>query len=80
MKVSNIKQNEVYRLKTSPNYGFVKCICVLPARTEVSYFENNIKKYEKNSLNYCVVKCIHSSNDNFDFGLIRYFKPNELIK
>jgi hypothetical protein len=29
MRVEDIKQDEVYRLKNSPNYGFIKVLCVI---------------------------------------------------
>ena len=68
MRTQDIIIGELYRLRTSPDYGYVKAEKVLK------------KKEGENTTNFTLVKCKHSSDKNFDFCFIRYFRPCDLIK
>ena len=81
MRPCDIKQGTVYRLKNSPTYGYVKVLCVLKPKQKLfykdfyGYFRN-----DENKNNFYIVRVIHSIDRNFDFGIMRDFKPTELIK
>jgi len=68
MRPQDIKIGELYRLRTSPNYGYILAEKILKG------------KQDENTNSYSVVKCKHSTDKNFDFCFIRYFRPCDLIK
>ena len=68
MRACDIKINEIYRHKDHPRYAFIKALKVLRP------------KQDENTLNRIVVKCAFSTDTNFDFALIKYFKPSDLLK
>lgn len=68
MKPSAIVIGESYRLKDHPNYCWAKVVKVLKP------------KEQENTNNFIVVKCEYSTYKNDDFGLIKYFKPVDLVK
>jgi hypothetical protein len=68
MRPQDIKIGEYYRHKSTPNYGWAKTIKVL-------------KPHEgKNILNHIIVECEWTVSKGDLFGLIKYFKPSDLIK
>jgi hypothetical protein len=80
MRAKDIKQNEVYRLKSSPNYGYVKVLCVLNPKQCLVYKDfRGFYQNDTNPQNYILVKCIHSCNKDFSFGLIKWFRPIDII-
>ena len=81
LRHTDIKQGEIYRLKSSPKYGFVKVLCVLKPKQTLFYksCEGDFRA-DKNESSIIIVRCIHSANKCFGFGLIRDFKPKEIIK
>lgn len=68
MRAEDLKIGESYRLKDSPNYAWAKVIKVLKPRQD------------ENTHNRIIVKCEFSQNRNDSFGLIKYFRPSNLIK
>lgn len=68
MRAKDIKIGSVYRHRTSPNYAYAKAVQVLKP------------KEHPNTNNYIVVKCHWSTNMNFDFAMIKYFRPTDMIK
>jgi len=68
MRTQDIVINTKYRLKSSPNYGYVKALAILKAN------EN------ENTNNYVVVKCEHTVDCYDTFGFIRYFRLCDIIK
>ena len=68
MRSTDIIIGESYRLKDNPKYCWAKAIKVLKP------------KEQENTNNFIVVKCEYSTYKNDDFGLIKYFKPSNLIK
>jgi hypothetical protein len=63
MRVCDIEVGSIYRLKSSPNYGFIKVLSIVKPKHD---------PYR--------IRCIHSSNMNFDFGINRNFLSREIIK
>lgn len=55
-----------HRLKSTPNYSFVKILRVLPAMSQ------------ENKLPHVVVECEHTVNIGDTFGFIRRFRLNEI--
>jgi hypothetical protein len=68
MLPSNIIIGKHYRLRHSKEYGHVKALEVLKPKTR------------ENTKSYIVVKCEHTVYKNSNFGLIRYFRPVDLIQ
>lgn len=68
MRARDIVLGESYRLKKSPDYGYIKALEIIPAKQGI------------NSTNYIAVKCEHTVNKNDTLGFIRYFKPSSIIK
>ena len=81
MRACDIEQGGVYRLKSSPNYGYVKVLCVLKPKQEITYMDfNGNFRTDNNENNKTIVRCVHSSDTNFDFGIIRNVTPSEIVK
>lgn len=68
MRPQDIVIGNYYRLKSSPNYGFAKALRVLKGKEDV------------NIHTYSIVKCEHTIVKDEPFGLIRYFRPCDMIK
>ncbi len=68
MRAQDIVLGEHYRLKDSPFYGYVKVLKVLK------------KNEEENNKPYSIVKVEHTVEKNDKVGIIRYFRPPDLIK
>lgn len=61
-----LTKGSFYRLKSTPNYGFVKVLRVLPARSR------------DNKLPHVVVECEHTVDIGDNFGFIRRFRLHEI--
>jgi hypothetical protein len=68
MKASDLKIGQSYRHKDHPNYCFAKVVKVLKP------------KQDENPHNRIIVKCEYTQNRNEYFGLIKYFRPSDLVK
>jgi len=68
MRPQDIVIGKSYRLKDTPDYGFVKALRVL-----------NIKEINKTK-NYLVVECEHTVQKNDTCGFKRYFRPRDIIE
>lgn len=69
MKVQDVKIGEYYRHKDTPNYAWAKPLEIL---------KPNEKQNKGNK--FIVIKCQWVVNKNDKFGMIKYFRPNNLIK
>jgi hypothetical protein len=67
MRPQDIKINNYYRLKSQPNYSYVKVLKVLKP------------KQEENNTTYTVIRVEHVINKNDDIGFIRRFRPCDLL-
>ena len=67
MRVKNIVIGNSYRHKDHPYYGWAKVVTVLRP------------KEVENTTRRIVVKCQWSINKNDTFGLIKYFRPMDLL-
>lgn len=68
MRAKDIVIGEIYRLKNSPHYGYIKPLKIL-------------KPMEfPNTLQCILVECEHSVDLDFKCGIVRYFKPVDIIK
>ena len=81
MKSKDIKIGEYYRLKSSPDFGYIKPIEILrPGTWQMKQFANErgIKPFR------CIaVKCEHVIDKNITFpstGFIRYFRAEDIIR
>lgn len=67
MRSSDLVVGESYRHKDHPNYCYAKVIKVLKPREG------------ENPCNRIVVKCEYSQGKDDCFGLVKYFKPSDLM-
>tara|TARA_R110002096_G_scaffold66306_1_gene161387 strand:- start:32874 stop:33104 length:231 start_codon:yes stop_codon:yes gene_type:complete len=67
MKAKDIVIGESYRHKDHPTYAWAKAVKVLKP------------KQDENPHNRIIVKCEYSVDKNPKFGLIKYFKPSDLL-
>lgn len=75
MRTQDIKIGESYRLRTNQNYCYAKAIEIIkpkPKRLQITDIDKQIK--------CVVVKCEYSQLKNDTFGLIKYFRPCDLVK
>lgn len=68
MRARDIIIGESYRHKDNPSYCWAKAIKVLKP------------KEGENPLNRIIVKCEYSQNKDDCFGLIKYFRPEDLMR
>jgi len=68
MRLQDIVIGKYYGHKDHPNYGCAKVIKILPPKTGI------------NTKTYTIVKCEWSLERNDTIGLIKYFKPSNLVE
>ena len=68
MRPQDIVIGNYYRHKESPRYAWAKAVEILNPKTGV------------NAHAYKIVKCEWTTDKNESFGLIKYFRPRDLIK
>lgn len=80
MRACDINRGCIYRLKSSPNYGYIKVFCVLKPKETLTYkaFDGSYRT-DTNKNNFIIVRCAHSSNQDFSFYLIRDFRPRDIV-
>jgi len=81
MNSKDIKIGEFYRLKSSPNYGWVKVLAVIPPKKTVYYY-NSGRQYisEKNDNGFYIVVTEHTVGKNDTMGFVRRFKLDQIEK
>ncbi|HAR38603.1 MAG TPA: hypothetical protein DCS09_08570 [Porphyromonadaceae bacterium] len=67
MRAKDLVVGESYRHKDTPSYAWARVVELLPP------------KRGDNPYNRIIVKCEWSVEKNDGFGLIKYFKPADLI-
>lgn len=68
MRAQDLIVGESYRHKDHPNYCWAKVVKVLKP------------KEAENPHNRIIVKCEYSQMKDDKFGLIKYFKPSDLMR
>lgn len=71
MNFKQVKVGSVYRLKSSPDYGFVKVVELFKSGSRITPDSKRMRCH--------IVKCCHSTNTDFICGFVRYFKLSELL-
>jgi len=67
VRARDLKEGESYRHKDHPNYCWAKVVKVIKP------------KESGNPHDRIVVKCDYSVQKNATFGLVKYFKPSDLV-
>ena len=67
MQAKNVVIGESYRHKEHPSYGWAKAVKVLRP------------KQDENTNTFIVVKCEYTQQKNDVIGLVKYFKPSDLL-
>lgn len=81
MRACDIKPGEIYRLKSSPRYGYIKVLCVLKPGQSLDYKDfDGDWRHDENKNKRIIVKCLRSIDKTFVFGFVRSFAPSEIIK
>jgi hypothetical protein len=78
VRADKIEIGKLYRLKSSPDYGYVKPVEII--RTGTWQMKALAKKEGIRPFNFIVVKCEHIIFKNDTVGLIRYFRPVDIIE
>ena len=68
MRAKDIIIGESYRLKNTPNCGYVKALKVCKPKEVVK------------EVNYIVIKCEHTYYKDGNVVFTRYFKPSDIVK
>ena len=68
MRPQDLEIGKTYRLRSSPNYGYVKVLRILNG------------KELPNTHTYKVAECEHTVGKNDSIGITRYFRPVDLEK
>ena len=67
-----------YRLRSSPDYGYVRPVKVIkPGTYEMKELA---KREDVEPFRYVVVECEHVINKNDTHGLVRYFRPVDILE
>lgn len=67
MRPQDIKIDEFYRLRSTPDYSFIQAKRILKP-----------KEYP-NTHKYIIVECNHVVNKNDGLGFKRYFRPVDMV-
>ena len=68
MRHQDLVLGDYYRLKSTPNYSYIKPLEILKP------------KQGMNPHNYIIVKCMHVLSKWEKSGYTRYFRPRDIIK
>lgn len=68
MRPQDIVIGESYRFRAHPHYSYAKAMEMLKP------------KQGENPHTYAVVKCLHSVNKDETWGIVRHFRPSDLVK
>lgn len=81
MRTQDIKIGKYYRHRTSPTYGYAKAVKVLkPIKSKYKRKYAYDRSEKEKNITCTVVKCDWVLNKNDSIGLIKYFRPCDLIK
>jgi hypothetical protein len=78
VKADKIEIGKTYRLKDSPNYGYVKPTEII--RPGTWQMKRLAEKEKIKLVRFIVVRCEHTVGKNDTVGFIRYFRPVNLIE
>ena len=80
MRTQDVVIGETYRHRDNPNYGYAKAIKIIrPMPKFKQQYAYDLTEVEKSVKSVCV-KCEWSQSKNDTYGLIKYFRPCDLIK
>lgn len=80
MRTQDIVIGETYRHRDHPNYAYAKALKIIrPMAKFKQQYAYDLSDDEKAVKTVCV-KCEWTINKNDSFGLIKYFRPCDLVK
>ena len=79
MRTQDIVIGETYRHKDHPNYAYAKALKIIRPMADYKKKYLDLTEDEKKIKVVCV-KCEWTLSKNASFGLIKYFKPSDLVK
>jgi hypothetical protein len=77
VKANKIEIGKTYRLKGSPDYGYVKPVEII--RPGTWQMKALAEKEGIKPFGFIVVRCEHTVGKNDTVGLIRYFRPVSIV-
>lgn len=80
MRTQDIVIGETYRHKDHPNYGYAKALKIIRPMPEFKKRTALGLTEEEKNVKYVCVKCEWTLSKNDSFGLIKYFRPCDLVK
>lgn len=79
MRTQDIVMGETYRHRDHPNYAYAKALKIIRPMAKYKQKYADLTDDEK-SIKMVCVKCEWTISKNDSFGLIKYFKPCDLVK
>ena len=80
MRTQDIVIGETYRHRSHPNYAYAKAVKIIkPMPIFKRKYAYDLTEGEKEVKCVCI-KCEYTLSKNDSFGLIKYFRPCDLIK
>ena len=80
MRTQDIVIGETYRHRTNTNYGYAKALKIIkPLPKFRQKYAYDLSEEEKEVKTVCV-KCEWTISKNDTYGLIKYFRPCDLVK
>lgn len=80
MRVQDITIGETYRHRDNPNYGYAKALKIIrPVAKFKRKHAFDLMEDEKNAKVVCV-KCEWTIGKYDTFGMVKYFRPCDLVK
>lgn len=79
MRTQDVVVGETYRHVDSPNYCYAKVIKIIKPMAKYKQKYAGLTEVEK-QFKVVIIKCEWSQSKNDTFGLIKYFRPCDLVK
>lgn len=79
MRTQDIVIGETYRHRDHPNYAYAKALKIIRPMAKDKQRHAGLTDDEKSIKTVCV-KCEWTLSKNDSFGLIKYFRPCDLMK
>jgi len=79
MRTQDIVIGETYRHRANPAYGYAKALKIIKPVAKYKQKYAGLTEEEKTITVVCV-KCEWTQSKNDSFGLIKYFRPCDLVK
>lgn len=80
MRTQDIVIGETYRYRDNQNYAYAKALKIIRPMADFKKKHAYGLTEEEKNVKYVCVKCEWTIGKNDSFGLIKYFRPRDLVK